>query len=109
VDRKKDLIITSGYNVYPGDVEEVLRGYPGVKDVAVVGVPDEAKGEIVKAILVMQSGKTLNKHDLDAYSRKHLAAHKRPRILEERTGDLPRNFLGKVLRRELRETAPTAK
>lgn len=102
VDRKKDLIITSGFNVYPGDVEEVLRTYPGIKDVAVVGVPDEGKGEIVKAIVVMQPGKSLNEHDLEAFGKKHLAAHKRPRIIEERTGDLPRNFLGKVLRRELR-------
>lgn len=106
VDRKKDLIITSGFNVYPGDVEEVLRGYPGIKDVAVVGVPDVDKGEIVKAIVVMQPGKTLNQHDLEAFSRKHLAAHKRPRMIEERTQDLPRNFLGKVLRRELRDVGP---
>lgn len=103
VDRKKDLIITSGFNVYPADVEEVLRGFPGIKDVAVVGVPNEERGEIVKAIVVMQPGKTLHQHDMEAYSKKHLAAHKRPRIVEERVGDLPRNFLGKVLRRELRE------
>lgn len=108
VDRKKDLIITSGFNVYPGDVEEVLRTYPGVKDVAVVGVPDEGKGEIVKAVIVMQSGKTLNEHDLESFSRKHLAAHKRPRIIEQHSGDLPRNFLGKVLRRELRESTASS-
>ncbi|WP_437230623.1 AMP-binding protein [Planctomicrobium sp. SH661] len=108
VDRKKDLIITSGFNVYPGDVEEVLRTYPGIKDVAVVGVPDDEKGEIVKAIIVMQSGKTFNHHDFDTFSRKHLAAHKRPRMIEESKQDLPRNFLGKVLRRELREAGPSA-
>lgn len=108
VDRKKDLIITSGFNVYPGDVEEVLRTYPGVKDVAVVGVADEGKGEIVKAIIVMQGGKVLNLHDLETFSRKHLAAHKRPKIVEERKEDLPRNFLGKVLRRELRGSGPAA-
>ena len=108
VDRKKDLIITSGFNVYPGDVEEVLRTYPGIKDVAVVGVPDENRGEIVKAIVVMQPGVTLNRHDLDAFSRKHLAASKRPRIIEVRTEDLPRNFLGKVLRRELRDAKTTS-
>ncbi|SFI78209.1 long-chain-fatty-acid--CoA ligase [Planctomicrobium piriforme] len=102
VDRKKDLIITSGFNVYPGDVEAVLKSYPGVKELTIVGVPDESKGEIVKSILVMKSGKTLNRHDFLAYCRKHLAAHKRPRLIEERTEDLPRNFLGKVLRRELR-------
>jgi len=104
VDRKKDLIITSGFNVYPGDVEEILRKYPGVKDVAVVGVPDEDKGELVKAVMVMDPGKVFNQHDFTAYSRKHLAAHKRPRRIEVREHDLPRNFLGKVLRRELRDT-----
>ncbi|WP_437204639.1 long-chain-fatty-acid--CoA ligase [Planctomicrobium sp. SH664] len=110
VDRKKDLIITSGYNVYPADVEEVLRGYPGIQDVAVVGVPDEAKGEIVKAIVRMKSGQSLNRHDLEAFCKQHLAAQKRPRIIEERTEDLPRNFLGKVLRRELRgEEKPQVK
>jgi long-chain acyl-CoA synthetase len=107
VDRKKDLIITSGFNVYPGDVEEVLRDYPGVKDVAVVGAPDEGKGELVKAIIVMEPGKVLNHHDLESYCRKNLSAHKRPRIIEERAGDLPRNFLGKVLRRELRQSSPS--
>jgi len=106
VDRKKDLIITSGFNVYPGDVEEVLRTYPGIKDVAVVGAPDLGKGELVKAIVVMQPGKTFNQHDFEAFSRKHLAAHKRPRMIEERKQDLPRNFLGKVLRRELRDATP---
>lgn len=102
VDRKKDLIITGGFNVYPGDVEEVLRSHPDVKDVAVTGVPHEDKGELVKATIVMKPGKTFHKHDLEAYCRKHLAAYKRPRIFEECKGDLPRNFLGKVLRRELR-------
>ena len=102
VDRKKDLIITSGFNVYPGDVEAVLRTYPGVQDVAVVGEPDEFAGEVVKAIVVMEPGKKLNRRDFDAFSRRSLAAHKRPIVVEERSDDLPRNFLGKVLRRELR-------
>ncbi|HWL10355.1 MAG TPA: long-chain fatty acid--CoA ligase [Planctomicrobium sp.] len=103
VDRKKDLIITSGFNVYPGDVEEVLLRYPGIKEVAVVGVPDERKGEIVKAVVVMEPGKAFNKDDFNAYAHKHLSAQKRPRIVEEQTQELPRNFLGKVLRRELRK------
>ncbi|WP_437185362.1 AMP-binding protein [Planctomicrobium sp. SH668] len=104
VDRKKDLIITSGFNVYPGDVEEVLRKYPGIKDVAVVGVPDEAKGEVVKAVVVMNPGNQLNQRDFDAFLKKHLSSQKRPHLIEERKEDLPRNFLGKVLRRELRNS-----
>jgi len=103
VDRKKDLIITSGFNVYPGDVEDVLRKYPGLKEVAVIGVPDEGKGEVVKAFVVMESGKTFDLHDFQSFSQKHLAAHKRPRLVEEHSDPLPRNFLGKVLRRELRD------
>ncbi|HTI50806.1 MAG TPA: long-chain fatty acid--CoA ligase [Planctomycetaceae bacterium] len=101
VDRKKDLIITSGFNVYPADVEAVLRNYPGVRDVAVVGEPSESIGEIVKAVLVFD-GKKFHRRDFDAFTRQHLAAHQRPKIVEIRTDDLPRNFLGKVLRRELR-------
>jgi long-chain acyl-CoA synthetase len=105
VDRIKDLIITSGFNVYPADVEEVLRGYPGVKDVAIVGVPDEQRGEVVKAVLALESEKQFNRSQFEAFAREKLAAHKRPRIIETREGDLPRNFLGKVLRRELRDAS----
>jgi long-chain acyl-CoA synthetase len=103
VDRKKDLIITSGFNVYPGEVEDVLRRCPGVADAAVVGVADAARGQVVKAIVVTKPGATFDKRALDDYCRKHLAKHKRPRIFEPADGDLPRNFLGKVLRRRLRE------
>jgi len=103
VDRKKDLIITSGFNVYPADVEETMRGCPGVVDIAVVGVPDETRGEVVKAVVVVESGKSFDRRAFDAFARDHLSAHKKPRIVEVREEDLPRNFLGKVLRRELRE------
>ena len=103
VDRIKDLIITSGFNVYPGDVEEVLRTYPGVKDVAVVGDPDEDRGEIVRAIIVMESTKSFRRADFDDFCHQKLAAWKRPRKVDLQTEDLPRNFLGKVLRRELRK------
>jgi long-chain acyl-CoA synthetase len=102
VDRIKDLIITSGFNVYPGDVEEVLRTYPGVKDVAVVGDPDEDRGEVVHAIIVVESVKTFRRSDFDDFCHKKLAAYKRPKKVDVQTEDLPRNFLGKVLRRELR-------
>jgi long-chain acyl-CoA synthetase len=109
VDRKKDLIITSGFNVVPGDVEDVLRNYPGVRDVAVVGVPDEQRGEIVKAVLVMDRKHRFNAGDFDDYVHQHLAAYKRPRLIETQTEDLPRNFLGKLLRRELRDRPLVAK
>ncbi len=105
VDRKKDLVITSGFNVYPADVETVLRTYPGVQDVAIVGQPDEAAGELVKAIVVLEAGKKFNRREFDAFARHNLSAQQRPKIVETRTIDLPRNFLGKVLRRALRDEA----
>jgi long-chain acyl-CoA synthetase len=108
VDRKKDLIITSGFNVVPGDVEQVLRTYPGVRDAAVVGVPDEERGEVVKAVLVLEKGCKFYARDFDEFAHQHLAAYKRPRIVETQTGDLPRNFLGKLLRRELRKRESVA-
>ena len=102
VDRKKDLIITSGFNVYPGDVEQVLRQHPDITDAAVIGVPDPQRGEVVKALLVLKSGVQLDQKNLDRFCKQHLAAHKRPRQFAVVDGDLPRNLLGKVLRRHLR-------
>jgi len=107
VDRKKDLIITSGFNVYPNDVENVLKRFPDVKDAAVVGVPDPQRGEIVKAIVAVKSKAQFHRHNFEKYMKEQLAHHKVPKILELIEGDLPRNFLGKVLRRKLRE-APAA-
>jgi long-chain acyl-CoA synthetase len=103
VDRKKDLIITSGFNVYPNDVEYVLKQYDDVKDAAVVGVPDRQRGEIVKAIVAVKSKSHFNQHHFQTYMKEHLAHHKVPKILEIIEGELPRNFLGKVLRRKLRD------
>jgi long-chain acyl-CoA synthetase len=103
VDRKKDLIITSGFNVYPADVEEVLRSHEMVADVAVIGVPDRERGEIVKAWVVLRKGYTWQPGRLANFCKQHLAAHRRPRLWEQVQGDLPRNFLGKVIRRQLRE------
>jgi len=101
VDRKKDLIITSGFNVYPNDVEYVLKQFPDVKDAAVVGVPDEQRGEIVKAIVAVTSKSRFSQHRFENYIKDNLAHHKAPKILEIIEGDLPRNFLGKVWRRKL--------
>lgn len=103
VDRKKDLIITSGFNVYPGEVEAVLKEHPDISDAAIVGRPDAKRGEVVTALVVMEKNAKFNPSDLEQYCRKHLAAHKRPKLFEEVEGALPRNFLGKILRRHLRE------
>ncbi len=104
VDRKKDLIITSGFNVYPADVEQALRGCEDVADVAVIGVPDPERGELVKAFVVLQDGVSWNPDRLKRFAREHLAAHRRPRLWEHVLDDLPRNFLGKVIRRQLRSS-----
>jgi long-chain acyl-CoA synthetase len=103
VDRKKDLIITSGFNVYPSDVEQVLRACPGVADACVIGVPDAERGEVVKAVVVPKAGNRLCRRTVEAHCEQHLARHKRPRLIEIAGADLPRNFLGKVFRRKLRE------
>ena len=106
VDRRKDLVITSGFNVYPADVEPVLRQYPGIEDVAIVGVPNPRCGELVKAFVSIRRGAGFSRPAFDRFVARHLAKHKRPALLEVIEGDLPRNFLGKVLRRKLRD-APT--
>ncbi|MEQ9412025.1 MAG: AMP-binding protein [Fuerstiella sp.] len=103
MERKKDLIITSGFNVYPQEVEHVLKTHPAVKDAAVVGLPDEQKGEVVKAFVVLHSGTAWDESSLADHCHKHLSAHKRPRVFEHCETDLPRSFLGKVIRRKLRE------
>jgi long-chain acyl-CoA synthetase len=103
VDRKKDLIITSGVNVYPTDVEYVLRNFDGIEDVAVLGVPDGDRGELVKAVVVAKDGHKFSRRAFDEYARQHLEVHRRPRLVEVVRGPLPRNPLGKVLRRVLRD------
>lgn len=103
VGRKKDLIITSGFNVYPSEVEAVLVEAEGVKDVAVVAMPDAERGEVVHAFIVTDNGDPPDIEALQAYSQEHLSAHKRPRAYTHCSPDLPRNFLGKVIRRKLRE------
>lgn len=103
VGRKKDLIITSGYNVFPSEVEAVLCQANDVSDAAVVGYPDKRRGEIVKAFVVLESGGEWDEESLREHCRKWLSSHKCPRIFERVDGDLPRNFLGKIIRRQLRE------
>lgn len=103
VDRKKDLIITSGFNVYPTDVEHVLRKYDGLEDVVILGIPDGEKGELVKAVVVAKEGQRFSQRAFDEFAREHLEVHKRPKLVEVVRGPLPRNALGKVLRRVLRD------
>lgn len=102
VDRKKDMIIASGYNIYPREVEEVLFEHPDVQEAAVLGVPDSYRGETVKAFLVAKKGKTLDEKELDKHCRKLLASYKIPRIYEFRD-ELPKTMVGKVLKRSLIE------
>ena len=101
VGRKKELIITSGFNVYPADVEHVLRQCPGVAEAAVVGVPHPERGEVVKAYLVLQKGRRFRRSEFDRFARAHLSKYKRPQWVEI-VDDLPCNFLGKVLHRQLK-------
>jgi long-chain acyl-CoA synthetase len=103
VDRKKDIIKTSGFLVFPAEVEEVIRAYPDVAEAAVVGVPDAERGELVKALVVPRGGGKLDVAALEGHCRLHLGKQKRPRQIEV-VSELPKNFLGKVLRRKLRET-----
>ncbi len=102
VDREKDLIIASGYNVYPREVEEVIYQHPKVAEAAVIGVPDPYRGETVKAFIVPHPGEELEKEELIAFCRERLAAYKVPRLIEFR-GSLPKTAVGKILKRELRE------
>ncbi len=103
VDRKKDMIIASGFNVYPREVEETLYQHPEVLEVAVVGVPDEYRGETVKAFVVRRTGhQDLTAEQLQTWCRERLAAYKIPRVIEFRD-ELPKSSVGKVLRRELRD------
>jgi len=100
VDRKKDMILVSGFNVYPNEIEEIAAGHPGVLEVAAIGVPDERSGEVPK-LFVVKKDPDLTADELLSYCRKHLAAYKRPRSVEFRT-ELPKTNVGKILRRELR-------
>jgi long-chain acyl-CoA synthetase len=101
VDRKKDLIKTSGYQVWPREIEEALSLHPAVAEAGVAGVPDEFKGEAIKAWVVLQPGQTTTEADLRAFCRERLAPYKIPSFIEFRK-DLPKTMVGKVLRRALR-------
>ena len=101
VDRKKDMILVSGFNVYPNEVEDVVAAHPGVVEVAAIGVPDEHSGEIVK-VFVVRKDASLTEAELLDYCKGELAGYKRPKIVEFRN-ELPKTNVGKILRRELRD------
>jgi long-chain acyl-CoA synthetase len=101
VDRKKDMILRGGFNVYPRELEEVMLTHPDVSLVAVVGVPDDRLGEEVKAFVVKQPGSSMSEDDLRDWCKEQFAAYKYPRLIEFRT-DLPTSATGKILKRELK-------
>ena len=101
VDRKKDMILVSGFNVYPNEIEEVIAGHPGVLECAVIGVPDEKSGEAVKAFIVKKDP-NLTAADITKYCHEQLTNYKVPRHIEFRT-ELPKTNVGKILRRQLRD------
>ena len=101
VDRKKDMILTAGYNVYPAEIERVVAGHPDVALVAVGSIPDEEKGELAKAYIVPKVGVSPNADSVMTYCREHLAAYKVPRAVQF-VDDLPKTSTGKVMRRELK-------
>ena len=100
VDRKKDMIKTSGFQVWPREIEEVIASHPSVLEVGVAGVPDRTKGEVAKAWVVLKAGKTATEDELRAYCRERLAPYKVPARVEFRS-ELPKTMVGKVLRRVL--------
>lgn len=102
VDRKKDMIIAGGFNIYPREIEEVMYEHPSVQEVVVAGVPDPYRGETVKAYIVLKESATTTEEELNSFARKHLASYKVPRMYEFRS-ELPKTAVGKILRRALVE------
>ena len=106
VDRKKDMILVSGFNVYPNEVEDVLTQMPGILECAAIGVADAKSGEVVK-LFIVRSDPGVTEADVRAYAEANLTGYKRPRVIEFRS-ELPKTPVGKILRRELRDTRDTA-
>ena len=104
VDRKKDMILVSGFNVYPNEVEEIMVAHPKVAECAAVGVPDNHSGEVVK-LFVVKKDQSLTEEQLRAYAKENLTGYKAPKVYEFRA-DLPKSNVGKILRKELRPSSP---
>ncbi|MGZ3420178.1 MAG: long-chain-fatty-acid--CoA ligase [Polyangiales bacterium] len=101
VDRKKDMVIRGGFNVYPREIEEVLYAHPAIAEAAVIGIPHESHGEEVKAVIALKPGQKVTAEEIIAYTKIHLAAYKYPRVVEI-IDSLPKGPTGKILKRELR-------
>jgi long-chain acyl-CoA synthetase len=104
IDRKKDLIISGGFNVYPNEVDDILFAHPKVEEACTVGMPDEYRGETVVAYVVARPGELLTEEEIIKYCRENLAAYKVPRQIYF-IDELPKSSIGKILRRELRAKA----
>jgi long-chain acyl-CoA synthetase len=102
VDRRKEMILRGGFNVFPREVEEVLYAHPAIAEAAVIGVPDERLGEEIKAVVALKPGSAATADEIIAHCQKHVAKYKYPRIVEIRP-ELPKGPTGKILKRALRE------
>jgi long-chain acyl-CoA synthetase len=105
VDRKKDMILVSGFNVYPNEIEQVVAMHPGVLEVAAIGVPDEHSGEVPK-LFIVKKDPALTEKDIFEHCKEQLTGYKRPKYIEFRA-DLPKTNVGKILRRALRDELTT--
>jgi len=101
VDRKKDMIISGGYNIYAREVEDVLHAHPAVSEAAVIGVPDESWGESIKAFVILKPGKTATGEEIIAFTKERLASFKKPKSVEF-VSKLPRTSVGKISKKDLR-------
>ena len=104
VDRSKDMIVASGFKVWPREVEEVLYQHPAVREAAVVGIPDAYRGETIKAVISLKPGQNVTPDEIRAFARERMAAYKYPRVVEI-MDDLPKTTSGKIMRRLLQPTA----
>jgi len=102
VDRKKDMIIAGGYNIYPVELDDVLMGHPKIMEACTIGIPHEYRGETVKAFIVVNPGESLTEEEVAAYCKDNLAAYKVPKIIEF-IDELPKSAVGKILRRKLKD------
>ncbi len=102
VDRKKDMIVAGGFNIYPKDIDEILFNHGKIIEACAIGIPDKYRGETVKAFVVLREGEKMTEDEVIAYCREHLAAYKVPQFVEF-ISELPKSVVGKILRRELRD------
>jgi long-chain acyl-CoA synthetase len=102
VDRKKDMIISGGFNIYPRDIDEALFTHPKILEACAIGVPDEYSGERIKAYIVLKEGETATPEEIIEFCRERLTRYKVPKYIEF-TNDLPKSAIGKILRKELRK------